>query len=685
MTKPNAQPPQVPRPKVQGLESVFPFAVLLAALALLAYANSFGAGFVFDNRPLILDDPRVHSWTSENLRLILRTPYWWHTADTPLYRPVTTLTYLLNYSVFGNGDRPFGYHAVNLVLHAVNVWLLFTLVWHIGRRFWPAFCTAAIWAVHPIGTEAVTNIIGRADLLAAFGVLAAFHAHLRARTTAGSARWTWRLGAAAALTVGVFSKESAAAGIAVIVLYDLLFKEPADAWRGRLSDWLVIALPVLAFLWQRSVVLGGTPAEIPFVDNPIAGTTFWTGRLTALGVMARYIGLVVWPIRLSADYSFAEIPLASGTAKEWVAWIVVAGLLAAAIVAVKKDRALFFCLTAAFVVLLPGANLLFVTGTIMAERLMYFPSAFLIAAVVSIVYSLSQRTVPFVAPVLFGAVVALGAFGTAARDSDWHDDLSLWTATVKSAPRSFKSHGSLAEALYRADPTHGNLQQVIDEKEKSLAILQGVPEPAAIATPYREAATYYLEQGEWLRDHRGSADQISRAYQHAAALGEQYLRLIARRPVSPGEESDARLIVATAYERLQEGHKAVTAARQAVADQPFNPVAYRVLASALLSAQQADAAAVELMTGFTVTGNADLRGALIAIYKGGLDERGCAISNSGGMVVLNTSCEIVRRHLCEAADRAMRLQHGARRPDLEAQAAALTASLDCGSSRTGTP
>src|SRR5947208_1627963 len=100
-------------------------AACLAVLVFLAYANSFHAGFVFDNRVLLLEDTRLRAFSAANLSLILHRPYWWPFAQTPLYRPVTTLSYLLNYSVFGNADRPLGYHVVNVAVHVVAVWLLF--------------------------------------------------------------------------------------------------------------------------------------------------------------------------------------------------------------------------------------------------------------------------------------------------------------------------------------------------------------------------------------------------------------------------------------------------------------------------------------------------------------------------------------------------------------------------------
>ena len=115
----------------------------------------------------------------------------------------------------------------------MNVWLVFGLALRIGRRLWPAIFVAAVWAVHPLSTEAVTNIVGRADLLAAFGVLAAFSAHLEARDARGTRRWSWMAASLAAMTIAVFSKESAVAGVGIIVLYDVLWRGEAVSNRGH--------------------------------------------------------------------------------------------------------------------------------------------------------------------------------------------------------------------------------------------------------------------------------------------------------------------------------------------------------------------------------------------------------------------------------------------------------------------
>ena len=82
----------------------------LSAVTLLAYSNSFSAGFAFDNKGLLLQDPRIREATAQNIGLIFQRTYWWPYGESGLYRPITTLTYLFNYSILGNGDQPAGYH-----------------------------------------------------------------------------------------------------------------------------------------------------------------------------------------------------------------------------------------------------------------------------------------------------------------------------------------------------------------------------------------------------------------------------------------------------------------------------------------------------------------------------------------------------------------------------------------------
>src|SRR5215467_6946992 len=102
----------------------------LCLLVIAVYANGLGGGFSGDSRGLILADTRVHAVSAENLGLIFTHTYWWPYGESGLYRPFTTISYLFNYAVLGGGESAAGYLAVSLLLHCVNV----MLVWVLARR-----------------------------------------------------------------------------------------------------------------------------------------------------------------------------------------------------------------------------------------------------------------------------------------------------------------------------------------------------------------------------------------------------------------------------------------------------------------------------------------------------------------------------------------------------------------------
>ena len=316
-TRPDAAsapvPPVSPAPRsLRDYVWLFP-----CLLALVAFSNSFSVGFPLDNRELILFDTRIRQMTLENLQLILRHSYYWPNGEAGIYHPLTTFSYLVNYTIFGNGENPAGYHWINLLIHLTNVLLVYSLARRMGKY---ALYIAGLWAVHPVLTEAVTNIIGRSDLLAGTAVLGGLLCYLKSREGK-----MWLVGVALAAAAGTASKESAVVLPGVIMLWEVAF----GTWNGSpaLQGVLACAVPVGLVLLQRAAVLAASvPAEFPFIDNPITGADFVTGRLTALAVLGRYLKLAFFPLQLSADYAWSQIPLASGG--DWPYWLAVGTAMA---------------------------------------------------------------------------------------------------------------------------------------------------------------------------------------------------------------------------------------------------------------------------------------------------------------------------------------------------------------------
>src|SRR5262245_32821009 len=101
--------------------------VVICAATLIAYSNSFSAGFVLDSQSRVLEDPRITAVTAENLKLIWTKDYWYPQSGGGIYRPLSTLSFLFNYAILGDGRNPIGYHVLNLLLHWLNIALLFQL------------------------------------------------------------------------------------------------------------------------------------------------------------------------------------------------------------------------------------------------------------------------------------------------------------------------------------------------------------------------------------------------------------------------------------------------------------------------------------------------------------------------------------------------------------------------------
>jgi tetratricopeptide (TPR) repeat protein len=649
----------------------------LCAVTLLAYSNSFSAGFTFDSQGLLLQDPRIHEATPQNIGLILHRTYWWPHGESGLYRPITTLSYLFNCSILGNGDQPAGYHWVNFLLHTGNVLLVYALARRLMRKLWPAVFVAAVWAVHPVLTESVTNMVGRSDLLAGMSLLSGFWMYLKSAETQGWRRWAWLAGLMAVTTVGVFSKESAVTIVGVIALYELTWWKERKQGRALLLGCLAV-LPALAAMWYvRSAVFARvrTP-EVPFWDNPLAGAGFWTAKLTAIKIMAGYLGLLVWPAHLSCDYSYAQIPLETGSPQDWLAWTVVAAVAAAALLMFRFNRTVFFFAGLAFVTFLPASNLVFPIGTIMAERFLYLPSIALAVCVVLALYAIGRRAgLARLAPVTLCLIVAAFTARTWVRNFDWRDDVSLMTAATETSPNSFKSHRALAIALYDSDAPHANIDRVIAEVEKSLAILDSVPDWRNNAEAYRQAGSYYITKGDLL-----AAPESSRAYQKAlklllrskSILTATYEHLAAAErargheapPADQVKVADVERSISDAHLRLNDPSKALDAAATALELDPLNAQRYWQLATSYLADGRADEAAVTLVEGMIVTSDVRLRQNLLSLYRQGLDSKGCATVPGPNGPALNPSCEIVRRHTCAAVAAAIPLYLRNQRRDL---------------------
>jgi tetratricopeptide (TPR) repeat protein len=621
----------------------------LLGVALAAYANSFGLGLAQDSKAVVAQDPRIREATSANLQLILAKNYWWPKAGDGLYRPVTTLSLLFNYAVLGNGPNPAGYHAVNFLLHAVNVWLLYQLALVLFRRAGPAFFAAALWAAHPIGTEAVSSVVGRADLLAAMAVLGGLLLYVKRR-----GHWATACLFAIA-TAGVFAKENAAVLLGLMLLWDLSFGAGLRSAMGRWRDYAAVAASLVVLALVRHAVLGGLPLAQPvYVDNPLRGAGFWVARWTALKVVGLDLWLLVCPLNLSSDRSFDQIPLAGwGDVWAWASLLAVLAILAVVLLRYRRDRVAFWAAGFFGIALLPTANLIFPIGALMAERFLYLPSvAFAVAAAALFCRLRNER----IAKGALIALMVLYAGRTLARNPDWTDDLALASADVRTTPRSFRLHDMLAGALFAQD-ARANIDRAIGEQEKSWEILRPLRDERSSEFPPTFLGIYY----------GAKADMVGPG-QRPLWYGKSLAVLLQARAISRASEK--------AYDDAQRAHGLPLTTRAAFPQLYFNLANaylnlgdYPEAAEALRYGRGLNPGALEAYDGlgvaYTAMGNlpmvaatleakAEVDGfqpatlaAIREVYQK-MPDASCAFVQQGANWQLNTQCPRVRADLCQA-------------------------------------
>jgi protein O-mannosyl-transferase len=655
----------IPEPK-QGIFTApgkWTIRAALVAIALAAYSNSFGLGLALDSN-LLVQDQRIHEVSPTNLGLILTTHYWWPEPADRLYRPVTTASFLLNYAILGNGPRPAGYHVLNFLLHAAGVLLVFELALLLFGRAGPAFFAAALWGVHPVGTESVTNVAGRADLLATVALLAALLWYAR---TGGRPKPRALAGLFGLALLAVFSKETGAVLVGLMLLWDL-----TRGVRPRVPAYLAALAPLAILWWARLEAFRDAPwPKATFVDNPLLGAGFWVSRFTALKVIGMDLALLVWPARLSADRSYNQIPMAGWSDfPAWISLAAVAAILAVVLMRYRKDRVLFWSAGFFGLALLPASNLVVRIGSIMAERFLYLPAiGFAVAAAALFYRHVPRRAIPYVA----GAVLVLCAGRTFARNPAWNDSLTLAAADVQSAPGSFRLHDMLGEYLYLQDPK-ANLDRAIEELEAAWSVLRVLPPERIFEANPATLGMYYGVKGDaaggpQTKEGRGWYEKSLRTLLQARDASRATQKAFDEAQGAHGRPLDGFVAYPPLYGflgvtelRLGRYPEAIEAYRYAVVLNPRNGAGYDSLANAYLSAgDPAGAAIVLLEKGLELGFNPPTLAALRSVYAempGGQ----CAVRRSGGIDQLDPECPRVHSDICKAEASLAELLKEARRP-----------------------
>jgi protein O-mannosyl-transferase len=422
----------------------------LIAIVTVVYGNTLLNGFAQDDQIYIFEN---HAVTAHAAREIFLPNTLSH-----VFRPLSFLTLAANWAI--SGGRPFSYHFCNVVLHAAATCLLYLLLRRLleglPRATEIAFVAGLLFAVHPIHTEAVANVVGRSELLAAGFLFGAWLLHLRSRPIL----------ALAGFALALLAKESAVVFLPLLLAADYLRGSLRQPWR-----YFSLAGLVLLYAAMFSKVQGGRfGTVIPFLDNPLGGLPAGLRILNASRVAAKYLSLLIYPSALSCDYSYDSIALYANW-RAWLGALPMFILLTVWLWSFFTRRAGWALAGSLYLIgFAVTANVFFPIGTVMGERLAYLPSAGFCLLIALLWARLSQRTAGALA-VLALVVVGL-SLRTTLRNLDWRDDFTLYSAALRIVPGSAKMHNAMAtEYANRGQPERARA-----EYETALRIYGEYPE-----------------------------------------------------------------------------------------------------------------------------------------------------------------------------------------------------------------
>eukprot|EP01088_Endostelium_zonatum_P016951 TRINITY_DN4795_c0_g1_i1.p1 TRINITY_DN4795_c0_g1~~TRINITY_DN4795_c0_g1_i1.p1 ORF type:complete len:933 (-),score=211.82 TRINITY_DN4795_c0_g1_i1:60-2828(-) len=502
-------------------ESIYvPSFIIIFLVSFAVFLNGLNGALVFDDAVAIGKNPDIRpeqtGWAS-----MWFNDYWGNPINTPgvwtckSYRPLTVLSFRINYMI--HNVSTFGYHLGNVIFHCLVTYLFYLIGQVIfaqykeSKRRTISFIAALVFAIHPIHTDAVDSIVGRAEVMYAMFFCLSFLLYTKASRADGT-NWVSLFGSMMCYAASCLCKEMGIMVLGLNIGWDLLYNYDFVAVGSDLittlasyfdkksnktlaqvakkagslisRNWVhfIVRLSVMLFcaflyLLHRSIYVGGLAGiNMQKHHNPIAFSEGWDKWRTIFYLHYLYAYLLFMPLYLSADYSMSCIPMVTSW---WnVAnicslsfYVALFGIIGYAIKERGKfQKATLLVLGWYLVPFLPASQIFFSPGTVLAERVLYVPSSSFCFFVGWVLYSIfkhelnntavkksnkskkgrSIRGKSWKKVVLYGLILSVGTFyiaKTVYQNNVWYSQYDLFKNAANTCPTSGKSLYNLGAQL----------------------------------------------------------------------------------------------------------------------------------------------------------------------------------------------------------------------------------------------
>lgn len=438
------------------------FAIIgfLIIITFSAYFKVIYAEFVYDDYAFIVNNKDIQSFKPFSKfflspNIFTGSNYAAENVGGRNWRPIASLAFALEYALFG--ANPYGFHLASILIHLLNIILVYFLIRKITNRSGVALVVSSLWALHPVLTEAVSWVSNQSSLIFFCFFILAVLALLK---FADNYQKKYLIASYLFFGLSLLSKETALGGIFVIFFIFFIFLK--KYWKLSLPFILI----VLFYFYARYLILGSLG------DHALRGS-FFQNFLLAPAVFAKYLYLSVWPFNLLLDYANFLLPSGILDPRVVVGILSFVTLLALFFLGIKKSLNSFSFGIIWFVAFLLPVMQIIPFQDIVGERFLYAPLAgFFLFAVLSIEYLFSRIKLKFGLNLnkltLFIIILILGAFFTLTfrRNNDWLTSENLWNSVLKIDSKNERALNNLAAYYVNANQA----QKVIEFSERLLKI-----------------------------------------------------------------------------------------------------------------------------------------------------------------------------------------------------------------------
>lgn len=445
--------------------------LILFFLGVIVYANSFGNQLFWDDDDNVVNNVYIRSWKflpnyfTENLIAGAgqHSNYW---------RPLLLLSFSLDYKIWEL--TPLGYHLTNTLLHIFNAFLIYSLLSLIFKNKKVSFLTALIFLLHPLQTEAVTYVSGRADPLSIFFILIAFILYYFYREKEKN---KFLILSCLFFTFALLTKESVIFFPVLVFFYEVLFS-------GRLKNSLLKTFPyfliaIFYFVLRLTILNFGQTLNLYGQENIFSQNIHYR-IFTFLKILLIYFGLYFAPVHLHME-RITEV-LTSLLYPEILLSLLILALVAVVSIYFLKRKNKIFAFGSGlfFISLFPFSNILVPISGLLYEHWLYFPLVGISLILAYLFDFLFFEFLPKLKNSRIFRLLLLGAFAsfllflssrTMLRNLDWKDPITFYNQTLKYSETA-RVHNNLAMAYSEQE----DLEKAISHYKRAIEVADVYPQ-----------------------------------------------------------------------------------------------------------------------------------------------------------------------------------------------------------------